>query len=176
MKKVIVIGCPGSGKSVFSRKLHDMTRLPLYHLDMIYWRKDKTSITRGQLIEQLMKIVVTDEWILDGNFRSTMELRMSYCDTVVFLDYPTEVCYEGIMDRRGKARPDLPWIEPADEIDEEFVNAVKRYNTVDRPAVLEMINRFPDREVYIFKSRAEADAFFDSLRNGADGRMTGVEK
>ena len=176
MKKVIVIGCPGSGKSVFSRELHAITRLPLYPIDMLYWREDRTTVTREQLIERLMEIVVTDEWILDGNFSSTMELRMSYCDTVVFLDYPTDVCYEGIMKRRGKARPDLPWVESADEIDEEFINTVLQYNTVNRPAVMEMIKKYPNREVYIFKSRAEASAFLGFLRDGADGRKTGERK
>lgn len=173
MKKVIVIGCPGSGKSVFSRELHSITGLPLYPIDTIYWRADRTAITREELIKRLCEICGTDEWILDGNYSSTMELRMSYCDTVVFLDYPTDVCYEGIMKRRGKARPDLPWIEPTDEIDGEFVNAVLQYNTVNRPAALEMIKRFPGREVYIFNSRSEASGFLDSLRNGAADRRTG---
>ena len=44
MKKVIVIGCPGSGKSTVSRALHNKTGIPLYHLDMMYWNADKTTV------------------------------------------------------------------------------------------------------------------------------------
>ncbi|MEY8605912.1 hypothetical protein [Muribaculum intestinale] len=32
MKKVIIIGCPGAGKSTFARKLSAKTGLPLYYL------------------------------------------------------------------------------------------------------------------------------------------------
>ena len=163
MKKVIVIGCPGSGKSVFSRALHDITGLPLYHIDMIRWREDKTFLSREELIEKINEIGSTDEWIMDGNYGATMELRMSFCDTIIFLDYPTEVCLEGIMSRRGKPRPDLPWIEPVDEIDEEFVESVKNYNIINRPVVLERINKFSDKNVIVFKSRTESDSFLDYL-------------
>ena len=49
MKKVIVIGSPGAGKSVFSKKLSKITKLPLYHLDMIYHKKDGTQIQNQSL-------------------------------------------------------------------------------------------------------------------------------
>ena len=164
MKKVIVIGCPGSGKSVFSRTLHNITGLPLYHLDMINWRKDRTFISREELTEKINAIGATDEWIMDGNYGGTMELRMSLCDTIIFLDYPTEICLEGIMSRRGKIRPDMPWTEPEDEIDEEFVNSVKNYNSVNRPVVLERIKKFSDKKVFIFTSREEADSFLELFK------------
>ena len=168
IKKVIVIGCPGSGKSVFSRALHDITGLPLYHIDMIRWREDKTFLSREELIEKINEIGSTDEWIMDGNYGATMELRMSLCNTIIFLDYPTEVCLEGIMSRRGKPRPDLPWIEPVDEIDEEFVESVKNYNIINRPVVMERIKKYSDRNVIILKSRTEADSFLNSLKSTRD--------
>ena len=164
MKKVIVIGCPGSGKSVFSRELHDITGLPLYHLDLIHWRKDKTFLSREELVKKINEIGETEEWIIDGNYGATMELRMSLCDTIVFLDYPTEVCLSGIESRRGKDRPDMPWVEREDEIDVEFIEFVKNYNTLNRPVVLERINKFPGKNVLIFTGRKEADAFLESLR------------
>ena len=164
MNRILVIGCPGSGKSVFSRSLNELTGIPLHHLDMIHWRADRTFIPREQLIEELKKIFAADKWIIDGNYGSTMELRLSYCDTVFFLDYPTEVCYEGIMKRRGTVRPDMPWIEPADEIDGDFVKTVLQYNSVQRPLVLERLERFSDREIHIFKSRTEASTFLETLK------------
>ena len=164
MKRVIVIGCPGSGKSVFSRALHDITGLPLYHLDLIRWREDRTFIPREELIEKIKEIGKTDEWIIDGNYGATMELRMSLCDTIVFLDYPTDVCLEGIKARRGMSRPDMPWVELPDENDTEFIDSVRNYNSVSRPAVLERIKKYSDRTVIIFGSRKEADNFLDSLK------------
>ncbi len=168
MKKVIVIGCPGSGKSVFSRQLHAITGLPLYPLDLIRWRADKTFLTKEQMLEEVRKLVAADEWIIDGNYGATMELRMAHCDTIIFLDYPTEVCYEGIMARRGTARPDMPWVEPVDEVDPEFVDSVLQYNAVNRPIVLERIQKYADgREVYVFQGREEAAAFLDLIQTGS---------
>ena len=54
MKKIIIIGCPGSGKSTFARKLSDITNIPLYHLDMIWHKPDKTTLTKEEFDEQLM--------------------------------------------------------------------------------------------------------------------------
>ena len=163
MKKVIVIGCPGSGKSVFSRALHRITGLPLYHLDMINWREDKSTLSREELIERINEIGATGEWIMDGNYGGTMELRMSMCDTIIFLDYPTDVCLEGIMERRGTHRPDMPW-QDSNDLDEEFVDFVKNYYSQNRPNVLERIKKFSDKNVLIFRSRQEADAFLEMLK------------
>ena len=102
MKKVIVIGCPGSGKSTVSRALHNKTGIPLYHLDMMYWNADKTTVEKSVFLERLSAVLKKDEWIIDGNYGSTMELRMVACDTVIFLDYPLDICLDGIRERRGK--------------------------------------------------------------------------
>ena len=110
-----------------------------------------------------MEIVSSEEWIIDGNYNSTMELRMSYCDTIIFLDYPTEVCLEGIMERRGTHRPDMPWAD-SDEPDREFVDSVKNYNSHNRPHVLERIEKYSDRDIYVFKSREEADSFLNNMK------------
>ena len=74
MKKVIVIGCPGSGKSTFARELHDKTGIPLYHLDMMYWNADKTTVEKRVFLELLSAVLEKDEWIIDGNYGFTMEL------------------------------------------------------------------------------------------------------
>ncbi|MBR2732000.1 MAG: adenylate kinase [Clostridia bacterium] len=163
MKKVIVIGCPGSGKSVFSRALHAATGLPLYPLDLLRWRADRTIVSREEMTQKILEIGATDAWIMDGNYGATMELRMALCDTIIFLDYPTDVCLAGVLDRRGTARPDLPWVEPADEIDTEFLDFVKSYNAVHRPTVLERIANHPEKTVLVFHTRAEADRFLASL-------------
>ena len=159
MKKVIVIGCPGSGKSRFSRALHHKTGIPLYHLDMMYWNPDKTTVEKRVFRKRLDEVLRKDEWIIDGNYGSTMELRMNACDTVVFLDYPLEVCLDGIKERRGKPRSDMPWVETGE--DEEFIEFIKSYNREQRPKVMALLEKYGDKTVYVFTSREQADAFLN---------------
>ena len=159
LKKTIVIGCPGSGKSTVSRALHNKTGIPLYHLDMMYWNADKTTVEKSVFLERLSVVLAKDEWIIDGNYGSTMELRMAVCDTVIFLDYPLDVCLDGIRNRRGKPRSDMPWIET--EEDAEFIEFIKSYNEQQKPKVLELLEKYSDKNIIIFKSREQADAFLN---------------
>ena len=76
MNKAIIIGCPGSGKSTFSRALHKKTKLPLYHLDMLYWNSDRTTVSKEVFRERLQSVLVLDKWIIDGNYGSTIEMRL----------------------------------------------------------------------------------------------------
>ena len=161
MKRIIVIGCPGSGKSRFARALHSQTGIPLYHLDMMYWNADKTTVEKSVFRERLSTVLAQDEWIIDGNYGSTMELRMAACDTVIFLDHPTEVCLEGIRARRGKPRSDMPWIET--EEDPEFMEFVQSYNREQKPKVMELLQQYADRTILIFTSREQVDAFLARL-------------
>ena len=163
MKKVIVIGCPGSGKSTFSRALHNITNIPLFHLDMMYWNADKTTVENAVFLERLEEVIQKDEWIIDGNYASTIELRLQACDTVIFLDYPLEVCLLGISERKGKERDDMPWVEPENEEDEEFIEFVRSYNSKNRPEVLKLFEKYSNREIYIFKSREVAEEFLSLL-------------
>lgn len=163
MKKIIVIGCPGSGKSTFSVKLRKRTGFPLFHLDMMYWNPDRTTVGKAVFIERLSGALRGDEWIIDGNYGSTMELRLRACDTVIFLDYPLEVCLKGIGERKGKVRSDMPWIEKEGEEDEEFIEFIKNYNFQSKPKVMELLEKYFDKDIYIFKSREEAEKFLNGI-------------
>ena len=158
MQKIIVIGCPGSGKSTFSKSLHKIIGIPLFHLDMMFWNSDKTTVEQSVFYERLSKTIQNDKWIIDGNYSSTMELRMQACDTIIFLDYSLDVCLNGIQERKGKARSDMPWIE-SDEYDEAFIEFIKNYNSQCRPQVMELLDKYFYKNVFIFTTRAEADAF-----------------
>ena len=162
-KRVAVIGCPGGGKSTFSRALRDRVGLPLYHLDAIYWRDDRTHLSREDFYPLMQKIIARDEWIMDGNYNSTLEWRISACDLLIFLDYPAEVCLEGVRARRGQKRSDMPWVEDGD--DEEFLEFIRAFETESRPRILELIGGYPDKAVVVFRTREEADRYLDTLEN-----------
>lgn len=163
MKRVMVIGCPGSGKSTFSKALHKKTSLPLFHLDLMNWNSDRSTVERNIFIERLYKAIQKDEWIIDGDYGSTIEIRLKACDTVFFLDYPVEICLDGVIGRRGKKRSDMPWVEPIDEVDEEFIEFIYNYNKVNRPSVLHLLEKYSDKKIFIFKNREEASNYLEEI-------------
>ena len=163
MKKILVIGCPGSGKSTFSRKLHVCTGLPLCHLDLLYWNEDKTTVEKEVFLGRLRQVLRGETWIIDGNYASTLPLRLEFCDTVMFLDYPAELCLQGIAERRGKPRADMPWVETEVE-DEEFLSFVRNFSVQTRPKLLKLLEEQGDKEIYTFKNRQEAEDFLTKLQ------------
>ncbi|MDD7675890.1 MAG: adenylate kinase [Eubacteriales bacterium] len=158
MEKIIVIGCPGSGKTTFAEKLCDKTGLPLFYLDAIWHKPDRTHISREEYDARLAEILALDAWIIDGNYSRTIESRISACDTVFLFDLPVEVCLEGAVSRLGKGRYDMPWIDT--ELDSKFEQEIMEFPVKNLPAVYALIDKYKDgKTVVIFKSREEADEF-----------------
>ena len=162
MQKVIVIGCPGSGKTTFAERLNKITGLPLYYLDAIWHKSDKTHISREDFDKSISEIFNTPEWIIDGNYNRTIEMRLVQCDTVFLFDLPTEVCIQGASDRLGKERYDLPWIEK--ELTPSFKQLIEEFPHNSLPRIYELIEKYKkDKQVVVFKSRKDADDFLKSI-------------
>ena len=163
MKKAIIIGCPGSGKTTFAEKLHKCTGLPLYHLDAIWHKPDKTHIARDVFDERISEIFATDEWIIDGNYNRTIEMRLKECDTVFLFDLPVEVCLQGATERLGKGIYDLPWIEK--ELDPELKQTIEDFPKNYLPVIYGLIEKYKaEKQVVIFTSREEADEYLKFQR------------
>ena len=145
MKKVIVIGCPGAGKSTFSKMLSSITNLPLYHLDMLFWNEDKTHVSREVFDERLLEILCQDSWIIDGNYSRTMEIRLKECDTVFLLDFSTQVCLSGVRSRVGKKRDDIPWIEQ--EIEDDFKEFIVNFPIKELPNIYELLKNYNNKNI-----------------------------
>ena len=150
MQKIIIIGCPGAGKSTFARKLHEKTGLPLHYLDMVWHKSDKTTVSRAEFDSALAEIIKTDRWIID-------EKRLMYCDKVFLFDLPVEVCLKGAEARIGTKRADMPWVEQ--EFDPEFKSWIENFKTAELPHVYSFLERYKDKDITVFHSREEADIF-----------------
>ncbi|MGN1204311.1 MAG: adenylate kinase [Lachnospiraceae bacterium] len=163
-QKAIVIGCPGAGKSTFARKLRDKTHLPLYYLDMLWHKPDRTTADKNQFDENLREIISKSEWIIDGNYSRTLEMRMQACDIIFLLDFPVEECLSGAESRIGKKRADMPWIET--EFDEEFRQWIIDFPKNELPIVYNLLDKYKYKKtVHIFHSREECNDFLSGLKN-----------
>ena len=158
MNKIIVIGCPGSGKTTFAEKLRDKTGLPLFYLDAIWHKSDKTHISRDEFDARLGEILALDSYIIDGNYSRTLERRISACDTVFLFDLPTEICIDGITSRVGKTRPDMPWVDT--ELDPSLKAEVEGFRLEKLPEIYDLLDKYnTGKNIVIFKSRNEADEY-----------------
>ena len=155
--RILILGCPGSGKSTFARALAAKTELPLVHLDNVWWRADGTHISRDEFDLALSELLRGEKWIMDGDYSRTYEVRVRAADTVIFLDYPEAVCMAGIVARVGQKRPDIPWTESA--LDPELVALVQNYRRDNRPRILSLLQKYPEKQSLIFTARAEVDAW-----------------
>ncbi len=162
MKRVIVIGCPGAGKSTFSRKLSAKTGLPLHYLDMIWHLPARTTLTREEFAERLQEILSGDKWIIDGNYLHTLPMRLDRCDTVFLFDLPLDVCLAGAEERLGKRRVDMPWTD--NEMNPEFRQWIVDFPKRQLPVIRNLLSgRSDDVHVFTFRSRAESDNFIANL-------------
>lgn len=160
MKKIIVIGCPGSGKTTFAEKLKDKIGLPLFYLDAIWHKPDRTHISRDKYDARLAEILALDSWIIDGNYSRTIESRISACDTIFLFDLPVEICLDGAISRLGKGRYDMPWIDT--ELNPNLKREIEEFGDKNLPTIYALIDKYnADKTVIVFKSREQADAFLN---------------
>lgn len=162
MEKVIVIGCPGSGKSTFARALRERTNLPLYHLDMIWHKPDRTNVTREEFDRQLGEILRRERWIIDGNYSRTLELRIKHSDTVFLLDFPVELCLSGVESRIGYKREDMPWVES--EFDGEFKRLICDFHRDELSQIYALLDKYSTgRETIVFKTRQDVKDYLQKM-------------
>ena len=170
MRRVIVIGSGGSGKSTLAARLGEATGLPVHHLDAIYWRPGWVATPAGEWKETVAALAAGPEWIMDGNYGGTMELRLAACDTAVFLDLPRSVCMARVLRRwwrhRGGSRPDMAPGCP-EQVTGEFLRWIWRYPIDRRPSILRRLQAVAgEKRVVHLRSSREAERFLVDAARG----------
>ncbi|KAB8125976.1 DNA topology modulation protein [Gracilibacillus oryzae] len=168
MKKIILIGSGGSGKSTLARQLGEALHIEVFHLDAMFWKPNWVGVSRDEQKKVQRELVKQDEWIIDGNYGGTMEIRLQAADTIIFLDMPRLLCVYRAMKRmlkyRNKTRPDMGEGCP-ERLDFHFLKWIWNYPKTKRPQIMERLEQLSqEKQVIIFHSPAEVKRFLETLR------------
>ena len=144
MQRVLVLGSSGSGKSTFARKLGEITGLPVVHLDQLFWEPGWVPGAEGRVSAAVARGLARDQWIIDGNNPSTLDLRLPRADRIILFDRSRLACLARIGRRiamsYGKVRPDMAPGCP-EKFDWEFLKYVWNFPKQALAAKLAAIDR-----------------------------------
>ncbi len=168
MKRVLVVGCPASGKTTFSCLLAEKTGLPLVHLDYYYHQKKYNYYDNKEAWKKrVISLIEGEAWIIDGNYGSTFPERFAAADTVIFFDLPRRVVMYRLFKRRLQymrtTRKDMPsdWHE---KIDWNFLVLVWRFNKDRRYKIINAIAANPGKKVVTFQTSQEATRYLEGVQ------------
>ena len=164
MKRILIIGCPGAGKSFLSKQLGKILNLPVIHLDCLYWKSDKTCISQEELLDKILPYLNEEKWIIDGNYHRSLRKRLERATDVFFLKMPREVCVQGIRDRIKQKRDDIPWVESQEDA-EALIEWTKDYEARNRADEEALLDEFKEVNVHVFYTRKEVNDYLEQLKN-----------
>jgi adenylate kinase family enzyme len=169
MRKVLVIGPGGAGKSTFAKQLGERLNLEVLHLDKLYWQPGWTEMPKPEWRKTVEELLKRDEWIMDGNYSGTLDLRFKACDTVVFMDMPRRVCLRRALKRavmyRKRVRPDMAEGCP-ERLTLEFILWIWNYPRRTRPKVVKLLESSrKEKRIVWLRSQADVKRFLDDAKN-----------
>lgn len=168
MKRIMIIGSGGSGKSTLALRLGEILRLPVHHLDRLFWQPGWIETPKEEWAAIQQRLCAEPEWILDGNYGGTMDLRLAACDTVIFLVLSRWHCLWQALKRRivyhNRVRPDMTAGCP-ERINRDFLRWIWNYPHQRRPGILRKLASLPvEKTVIVLRSTREVRDFLERLR------------
>lgn len=167
MNRIIVIGCPGSGKSTLTFKLQNILKYPVMHLDKVYHIDNDTRISTEELIEKVNEFASSNhDWIIDGNYITTMEQRMILADTIILLDIDSNICVQNAISRSKKERQeDMAVGFDISKISQDFLNYIAKFKETTFPKIMELYEKYKNTKKFIIlKSYKDIDNYILLLK------------
>lgn len=168
MKKISIIGAGGSGKSTLARELGKKLEIDVFYLNKIWWKNEKEHISEIEF-EQIQKDIIAnnEKFIFDGNYMSSLDIRLDASDTIIFLDFPTSTNLRQSVkksfteDNRDNENPDL---DHTGKLDLKYINWLINFEKEDRQKILNKLNKIKlEKRVIIINSKNKKDLFLASV-------------
>ncbi len=162
-KKILILGNGGAGKSTFAADMGGRFSLPVVRLDKIWWLPGWVNRSEEEFDFLLSVELAKPAWVMDGNYRRTLAVRLAAADAAVLLDIPAAMCLESAYARAkeyaGSTRPDM--VEGCPErVDAEFEEWILKYDREVRPAMLAALEE-SKTPYFVFSSREAARAWLE---------------
>ncbi len=166
MKRILVIGSSGSGKSTLARHLGARLSLPVIHLDNYFWHPGWQETPQAEWALKVEELIARPRWVIDGNYRGTLAVRLQAADAAVFLDFPRWLCTLRAMKRRIQYR-NKPRIDMAPGCQEKlfdhytirFLRRIWDYPRRARPEIETMLAAMPPHKL-VFRLKSPQDVRF----------------
>lgn len=143
-------------------------KLPVIHLDKVHWKPGWVETPKDEWRTIVEDLIANDEWIIEGNYGGTMELRLAASDTVIFLDYPRHVCIYRALKRcftyYNRTRPDMgPGCN--EKVDLEFLGWIWNFPARTSPEIEKRLSALNDSvRVIRHRSPSQTAQFLSELR------------
>ncbi|MCX4785421.1 topology modulation protein [Streptomyces sp. NBC_01221] len=142
MKKVAIVGCGGSGKSHVARELGRILDAPVTHLDAAFYDDEWNALLMEKFADLQGEVVSQPRWVIDGNYNSTLQIRLEACDTVVLMDVSTVAALYGILSRQIRHGAGHKGKGVHNRIHWGVIKYVATYRRKMRPRVMAKIEEF----------------------------------
>ena len=169
MQRIVVLGSSGTGKTTLCRMLGEKLGIKQLHLDSVYWKKDWTNINKEVFGNHIKKYLRKNRsWVIDGNYSNNLHFkyRLQLADTIIFLDFGTQVSLKGIHKRanefKHQVRSDMAegCVEGIDQI---FLQYVAFYHKNSAKKLKAVVKSYKNKNVLVFKTREELYKWYNAL-------------
>jgi adenylate kinase family enzyme len=170
VNRILIIGSYGSGKSTFAKKMHELLKIELIHLDRYFFKQNWVPTSNEEKIIIIKQLVIKEKWIMDGFYPQTFDIRYEYADTVIFLDLPRFLCMWNVLVRLLKTKVTKKRIDGIkhniyDKFDINFYLRIWTFNRKIKTNFLEKITtKGTDKNIFILKGYKQYKSFLDKLK------------
>jgi adenylate kinase family enzyme len=167
MKKILILGSCGAGKSTLAKKLQEVLEIDIIHLDQYYWKPSWTRTEKEEWQNKVSDLTSGESWIMDGNYRSTLDIRIPQSDAIIWLDFSPFICFRRVLKRRIRKNRLDDIAGCRERVTFELLKWVLwTFPRINRKEIEEKIKQVKEeKEVYILRSDREVNDFLLKLKS-----------